>query len=570
MQRIVKKKGPVAAVLSFVLLAIIGSVSASAYAPDRKTYTCDSLASEPVFNSMLWEVDGKPKGCGGPIVVTDERDFTWIRECKAVNPSDLTQECKGSGSNPFNTSGVSVEAGKTYEVSVFYHNNAAASGNASGKSVMKDSKIKVLIPSVIDAKKSVNIVAELSGSNMKVHSPDGSTVIGNRVQDGVSLSSDTTVYLQWIKDSMRIDNSNIKPTKVVGGVTSVNPASVVSSAAITGTDTDGNVLKGAGALFGSNSLDGVVYGCTEYSGWIRFRVKAVAPGFTMQKDVAAHGSGDFKPDVVKGLKVGDKVDFKITYKNTGTMIQNSVKFRDSLPNGLEYVRGSAFIQRRYAPTDPPTGLHGPMEAINDDVILGGKDIVVDSAVYPGESVDVVFTAKVVKQSTDKCGTNSLRNIATVNASGEKSDDAKVEFNVECAPKECKPGIPEGDERCKPKCDDGTEAPDGDLSKCPTLPPVKPKCTIAGKTQYEADDPRCKEDELPRTGPIGIAFMMVSLAALGAGGVYWFKSHQALKMATAGAKSGGKAAAKQSVKKNAVQRTFDKVSKNVKKIVSKKK
>jgi uncharacterized protein HemX len=75
-------------------------------------------------------------------------------------------------------------------------------------------------------------------------------------------------------------------------------------------------------------------------------------------------------------------------------------------------------------------------------------------------------------------------------------------------------------------------------------------------------------ELPKTGPLSIAFIAMSVAALGVGGTYWFKSRQTLRTATVGAKGG--AAAKQSVKKNAVQRNIDKFTKNVKKLVGKKK
>lgn len=555
MRETIKKKGLMILATTVLVLAasLVTSISTLAWAPDRETYYCDRLATKgPVFNSMLWEKDGAPWNCGGPnSAIADERQYVWMRECKATNPDDLAQDCKGSGSNPFNTESVKVEAGKTYEVSVYYHNNAPSSGNASGSSVMRDSTIKALIPSVIEAKSSVNIVAELSGSNMKVYSPDGTTVIGNRVQDNIVVSSDNTVYLRWIKDSMRIENKTIQPTKVEGGKTVVNPASVINRSAIIGVDTDGNELHGAGALFGSNALDGVVYGCTEFSGWIRFRVKAVAPGFSMKKDVAVSGSGDFKSDIVRGINVGDKVDFKISYTNTGSMNQSSITVKDVLRSGFKYVNGTAKFQRLSGSST--IAMPAP-ERISDDLISGGKDIVINGPFTPGAGVEVTFTAELVRPTDYKCGLNTLNNTATVVASGEKSDGAAVELNVVCTE--------------PPKCPDGTVAPDGDLSKCPVAP--KPKCTIKGKEQYDADDPRCKADELPHTGPMSIAFLAVSIAALGAGGVYWFKSRQALRTATAGAKSGGKVAVEKSAKKNAVQRTLDKVSKNVKKIVGKKK
>lgn len=262
---------------AFLLCGVLATTG-FAYAPERYTYASNRVADVPIFNSMVWRegVDETP-------LITDERNFVWIRECKVDDPHDLTQIDKGPDSNPFKTTQMKIEAGKTYEVSVYYHNNASANHNdpETGSSVMKGAKLKVLLPDIIKAGKSVRIVGELSGDNMVVYAPDGETVLGNWVQDDVTVTADEKIELRYIPGSARIDNSNIRPTITENGATLVNPASVLDDAFLTGVDINGNKRRANGALFGSEELDGIVFGCTEHQGWIRFRFDAVKAKSTL-------------------------------------------------------------------------------------------------------------------------------------------------------------------------------------------------------------------------------------------------------------------------------------------------
>ena len=261
-----------AAILTAGAIFALTATSAAAWDPDRFTYASNRVADVPVFNSMLWEPEETALN-------HDERQFVWIRECKAEDPHDLTQSGKGSGENPYDTESKNLETGKTYEVFIYYHNNASANFNDpdTGSSVMRGAKLKILLPETVKAGETEDIVGELSGDNMVVYAPDGKTVLGNKVQDNIKITSDQKLSLRYVPGSALIDNSYIKPTVTQNGVISVNPAAVLDDSFLIGVDANGNELRGDGALIGSEKLDGVVYGCSEYIGVVRFRFDAVKP-----------------------------------------------------------------------------------------------------------------------------------------------------------------------------------------------------------------------------------------------------------------------------------------------------
>jgi uncharacterized repeat protein (TIGR01451 family)/LPXTG-motif cell wall-anchored protein len=289
----------------------------------------------------------------------------------------------------------------------------------------------------------------------------------------------------------------------------------------------------------------MILGCTDDAGYVTLRVRAESVGFTVEKQVSEHKKEDWKKEIT--VNPGDTVDFKISYVNTGQIAQADVMIKDILPeNGfLEYINGSAKLLA--------CGFSNAITVSDSIVSSIGMNITQNDArnCIGGSKGWVTFSAKVVDKDKLQCGKNTLVNIGqAITANGTKNDNATVIVNVECEPNECKPGIPEGDERCKEV--------------------VIEMCTVEGKTHLRKDDPECKTTTpvLPRTGAAGIVFVAIAVAGLGGGAVYWYKSRETLRAAMAGASGSGKAA--KSLRKNGFERTVDRAVNSVKKVFKKNK
>jgi hypothetical protein len=281
---------------------------ASAYGPERQTFTWSTPADLPTFNSVVW-VKGE-----SPAVVADddERNFVAIRECPVGK--DLAQ----AGSGPWEYNGYDlstgqptfkVEPGKVYEVMIKYHNNAKASMNVineSGASWQEGDGAQKVGPSVasgamvtadlfqssdpltdvVSAGQKGRISGSIFAQNAVVYNLDGS-IMGdtnnNRtedsgeawqrtVQDEVCFYSDLAVSMRFVSGSAR----NYTNYTGSAGV-------ALESALINGYNCEeGKKLPGTGAILTSmpkvngKSNAGWVFGCTESAGYVTFRVQAVA------------------------------------------------------------------------------------------------------------------------------------------------------------------------------------------------------------------------------------------------------------------------------------------------------
>ena len=152
---------------------------------------------------------------------------------------------------------------------------------------------------------------------------------------------------------------------------------------------------------------------------------------------------------------------------------------------------------------------------------------------PGAGAAVTYRVKIGVAKDLVCGTNKLNNVASANTdNGKKEDNAVVEVEVDCKPTECKPGIPTGSKECEDWCE------------------------VPGKENLKPNDPDCTEGEpalpteLPKTGPMESALMIIAMTAIVGGVAYWYRSHEELKQATEGA-------SKKPGKDNADSKTEDK-------------
>lgn len=202
-------------------LMAMAPINVLAWGPERTTYTNESPAPRATFNSIT-----------NNAAVGDEREFVRIRE-------------KGVGNYTANTdgSGYIVEPGKTYEVYIYYHNDAASNTNETGKGVATGVKMNTHF--------TYNVTPEESGYvNAKIAAADTEPLA---VWDELKLIANEKVTLNFVENSATIHND-----------WKTNGMILVPE----------NLFSDDGVYLGVNSLNGVVFGCAEYSGYVTYEIKA--------------------------------------------------------------------------------------------------------------------------------------------------------------------------------------------------------------------------------------------------------------------------------------------------------
>lgn len=342
-----------------------------AWGPDRPLYTVEKAAPHVTFNSITNNQR-----------IGNETNFVRIRE--AVSGTTFTDN-------------VQLQAGKTYEVMVFYHNNARSDLNdkigSDGKpiGVARNVAARVQMPGRLSAGSKATITGFISASNAKPQT----------VWDNAYGTTTSDVALRIVPGSAKIASSN----------------GAVNGKALP------NELFTTGTPLGYNKLDGVLPGCNQYSGYITYRFVVDKPDFTIDKQISIDGGKTWTESAK--TTPGSTVQYRLIYKNTGTVQQDNVILKDTLPAGVTYVPGSSQI------ANATTG--GAYKATVDGVTgSGGYKI---GSFTPGSNNYFKFSAKIPANDTlAKCGDNVLTNkVTAVTENGSKNDTANV-----TVPKECKP------------------------------------------------------------------------------------------------------------------------------------
>ncbi|MBN9397771.1 DUF11 domain-containing protein [Candidatus Saccharibacteria bacterium] len=351
------------ALVAVAAAALIVPVAALAWGPDRPTFTMENPAPYVTFNSIT--NNGK---------VGDERNFLRIRE---------------SGTGEY-INQVNFEPGKVYDVSVYYHNNAATRLNASGEGIAKDATLKIEMPYVIKAGVNAALTSTISASNAKPTS----------VWDEAYGKNNT--------------NAEIALRYVAGS------AKFVSNGAINGQTLPDSLFT-TGAKLGFDSQNGTVPGCNEYSGFVNFKIRIDQPNYEVKK-VVSTDDGKTWVDSVKA-QPGSTVTYGISYQNTGTNQQDDVVVRDMLPAGVAYVPDSTYLMNSVT--------KGKFEKASDGITTVGYN----AGSYQSKgNVFFKFNAKLPSKDQLKCGTNTLVNTARVSVNGGyKEDTATVTIDNECKP-----------------------------------------------------------------------------------------------------------------------------------------
>jgi len=353
--------------LAFFIFVVSLASSVFAGGPaNRPTFTSAEPADYVVFNAIT---DNPEHG--------DERNFVLIRE---AGTGTYVNEMK-------------LEPGKEYEVYSYFHNNAKSSLNTGeGTGIARNTRMSADVPTVLKPGERGRITSTISADNANPQ----------RVWDEAYITADSTVHLRFVPAS----------------------AKVHSGGAVNGATLSDSLFSSAGTFLGYSQLNGILPGCADYAGYVVYRIKVDQPNFDMSKEVSPSGQGQWAKQV--NSKAGDKVDFRITYKNTGTTDQNNVTVKDTLPKGLTYIPGSTVVTNN----SNPNGLR-----VSDNLTTEGINI---GNYGPGASATITFSASVNKSSEEEvCGSNNFVNKASVTTGGgTREDTATVVIPGEdCVPAE---------------------------------------------------------------------------------------------------------------------------------------
>jgi len=213
-----------------VLLPLASGGVAYAWGPERPTYTMESPADHVTFNSIT-----------NNSAIGDEREFVRIVD-KAAGGKYVTE--------------MEIEANKDYEVYIYYHNNASRTLNDKAhnyKGVAYNTKLATDFPSKLAAGERGQVYASIS-------SP---TATPEKVWDEAFITAKEDMTLHYVTGSAKIHNS---------------------------WDTNGAIVptymfSPEGTYLGMNELNGMIFGCGEFSGHIIYTIRTVAVNTPTPPDV---------------------------------------------------------------------------------------------------------------------------------------------------------------------------------------------------------------------------------------------------------------------------------------------
>lgn len=209
------------AVGAAALCAVVPASAVMAWGPERPTYTNDEPAQKAVFNSITDNA-----------AVGDERDFVRIAE---------------KDSNATHSSDIKLEAGKQYEVYIYYHNDASGTYNDKAHGyvgVARDVRLSSAFPQELKKGERGKVVGIITASNTDPL----------QVWDEAYITATEPMTLHYVIGSAKIYNQH---------------------------DTNGSVLSSnlfteTGTFLGVDMLNGIVLGCAEYSGQVVYTIQTEA------------------------------------------------------------------------------------------------------------------------------------------------------------------------------------------------------------------------------------------------------------------------------------------------------
>lgn len=263
------------AILSVAAIVAVGSgaVFAGFTPANRPTYDWNNPADRqgsttgPVFNSFINTPD-----------YGDERAFFDA----SLNGSEGSYKDVLAG------------ATGTREVTLrtYVHNNGNQNLNASGVSIAKDTKVRITLPSGTD--KMLRARSYISASNAA------------EVTDTTELVDTKAFSISYVPGSAKLFNNAHKAGLSLG-----------------------DEIVADGSTIGYDQMNGDFPGCFEYATTVEIKVRINVADLEVDKKVRIAGQTEFVDQVT--AKPGDRIQYAIFVKNSGTATLNDINVRDVLP-----------------------------------------------------------------------------------------------------------------------------------------------------------------------------------------------------------------------------------------------
>lgn len=196
-----------------------------AWGPERPTYTMKEPADHAVFNSITDNA-----------AIGDEREFVRIAEVRTDNKKNKY------------TTNLEIEAGKDYEVYIYFHNDASATLNDKEhdyKGVAMNTRFSTDFPSKLGAMETGEVYGAFSSTSTDP----------KKVWDTAKITAKEDMTLHYVTGSAKIHNG-----------WNAN-GSIIST----------KMFSNEGTFIGMNELNGMIFGCDEFSGHITYKIRTMKP-----------------------------------------------------------------------------------------------------------------------------------------------------------------------------------------------------------------------------------------------------------------------------------------------------
>ncbi|MBR2795674.1 DUF11 domain-containing protein [Candidatus Saccharibacteria bacterium] len=398
-------------VIAVLGLSLVSLASASAWGPERPTFTMARPATYPTFNSIT---DNPTIG--------DERDFVRVGEINA-DVTNLKNE-------------IEVVPGKQYLVYIYFHNNASSTYNDSAHN-----------------NSGVALRTRMSSSFSTVITPaEKGTITGTITADNSNPLS------VWDEAYMTTKSDKVLLSYVAGS------AKIYNDWKANGSVMPSSLFTEEGTLVGLNALNGVIPGCEEYHGVVTYVLQAEELGGSIDKAVSKDGV-NFGESL--NLKPGEEATFRLTIRNTGDVALTNVIVKDNLPEGLSLVPGSVALRANESTTEDPLSDNLLGTGYNLGTIGTGNVVYITYKVMAGpdfdcEGKELKNNARLTYDSNVSTG-DSKESSATVTVKKEEGcDEPEIPLDT-C---ETNPGLPECEK--EKNCKTNPEMPE-----CQELPNTGP-------------------------------------------------------------------------------------------------
>ena len=380
-------------VLATAGLSLATFASASAWGPERTTFTMEKPATYPTFNSIT----------NNP-TIGDERDFVRVGEINA-EVTDLKNELE-------------VVPGRQYLVYVYFHNNASSTFNDSAHNhsgVAIRTRMASAFSTVLTPSEKGKISATITADN----SNPGS------VWDEAYMTTKTEkVFMHYVAGS----------------------AKIYSDWRASGSTMPSSLFTEEGALVGLNSLNGIIPGCEEYHGVVTYVLQAEELGGSIDKTVSKDG---LKFGESVNLAPGEEATYRLAIRNTGDIALTNATIKDVLPAGLTLVPGSVQLTANES-TNPESLSDNIFETgYNLGTIGTGNTVYITYKVKAGTDFDCKGTELTNKATltydSDKSSGETKEDTTTITV--KKTDCEEPDEPLDDC--ESNPGLPECQEKnCK--------------------------------------------------------------------------------------------------------------------------